>query len=43
MDDSIKLLGYLTFGALIVVAAGAAAVLVRELPGIARYVKISRM
>ena len=43
MHDSVEILGYVTFGALIVAAAAAATVFVREIPGIARYAKISRM
>jgi hypothetical protein len=43
MNESMRLLGYLTFGALIVAGASATAVLIRELPGLVRYVKISNM
>jgi Family of unknown function (DUF6893) len=32
-----------TFGALVIAGAALAAVLVREIPGIVRYVKLSRM
>jgi hypothetical protein len=38
-----EILGYVTFGALIIAAAAAATVVVREIPGIARYWKIVRM
>ena len=43
MDDAMEVLGYVTFGALIVMAAAAATMVVREIPGIARYVRISSM
>lgn len=43
MDDSMEILGYVAFGALIVAAAAAATVFVREIPGIARYLRILRM
>jgi hypothetical protein len=39
----IEKLGYVTFATMIVAAAAGTAMLIREIPGIARYIKISRM
>src|SRR5258705_146971 len=43
MDDSMEILGYVTFGALIVAAAAAATVVVRKIPGIGRYLQMGRL
>ena len=43
MHDAMETLGYVTFAALLIMAAAAATVLVREIPGIMRYVRISSM
>ena len=42
MHDAMEALGYVTFGA-IVVALAATTLFVREIPGIARYGRISSM
>ena len=43
MHDAMEALGYVTFGAMIVVALAATTLFAREIPGIARYVRISSM
>ena len=43
MEETMKRLGYVTFAAIVVAAAAATTMLIREIPGIARYIKISTM
>ena len=43
MDETMEKLGYVAFAAMVVAAAAATTVLIREIPGIARYIKISTM
>jgi hypothetical protein len=43
MEETIEKLGYLTFATMVLAAAAATTVLIREIPGIVRYIKISKM
>jgi hypothetical protein len=43
MEDTIKVLGYVALGAMFVAAVATGVTLAREIPGIARYVKIWSM
>ena len=43
MEQAIEKLGYLTFATMLFAAAAATTVLIREIPGIVRYIKISKM
>jgi len=43
MEQAIAKLGYVTFATMLIAAAAATTVLIREIPGIVRYIKISKM
>jgi hypothetical protein len=43
MEQMIERLGYVTFATMVIAAAAGTALLIREIPGIARYIRISRM
>lgn len=43
MEQTIVRLGYFTFATMLIAAAAATTVLIREIPGIVRYIRIAKM